>query len=379
MKALRTNTKDLIHLFLDDVPMMDVRAPVEYEQGAFPHAINLPLMSDDERQQVGTCYKQRGQQAAIELGHRLVCGSIKEQRISAWKAFAEAHPEGFLYCFRGGLRSKVTQQWLKEAGIDYPFVEGGYKAMRRFLIDTLAQESSARAFVILSGRTGTGKTKVIERTVQSIDLEGFANHRGSSFGRRVAPQPRQIDFENRLAIALLKQRRDTSGVLLIEDESRAIGCCHLPEALFHTMTRSPIVVVEEVMESRIETVIQDYVTDLLQEYQEAFGEEGFEQYADYMQASLQRVSKRLGGERYQVIQKQLTRALEAHRHQDDLSYHSIWIETLLSDYYDPMYDYQLDKKRDRVLFRGDRKEVFEWFSAQQGSLMASEERMVDHV
>ncbi|MGG6498484.1 UNVERIFIED_CONTAM: tRNA 2-selenouridine(34) synthase MnmH, partial [Bacteroidetes bacterium 56_B9] len=78
---------------------------------------NLPLMNDEERQMVGTCYKQRGQQAAIALGHSLVSGDIKRSRIDAWAAFARAHTQGVLYCFRGGLRSQISQQWLQdEAG-----------------------------------------------------------------------------------------------------------------------------------------------------------------------------------------------------------------------------------------------------------------------
>ena len=112
------NLSDFRHIFLNDVSMMDVRAPIEFAQGAFPGVVNLPLMNDEERQKVGTCYKQRGQEAAIALGHSLVSGETKNGRIAAWAAFAKAHPHGVLYCFRGGLRSQITQQWLQsEAGM----------------------------------------------------------------------------------------------------------------------------------------------------------------------------------------------------------------------------------------------------------------------
>src|SRR5687768_7482909 len=104
---------DYRSLFLNAVPMMDVRAPVEFAQAAFPGVVNRPLMDDGERQQVGTCYKQKGQQAAIALGHALVSGDTKRARIAAWAAFAQAHPDGVLYCFRGGLRSQIVQQWLQ--------------------------------------------------------------------------------------------------------------------------------------------------------------------------------------------------------------------------------------------------------------------------
>lgn len=90
---------DYRDIFLNDRPMMDARAPVEFIKGSFPGVINLPLMNDNERQRVGTCYKQEGQQAAITLGHQLVSGEIKAARIQAWAEFARAHPEGFCIVF----------------------------------------------------------------------------------------------------------------------------------------------------------------------------------------------------------------------------------------------------------------------------------------
>ena len=90
---------DYRDIFLNDRPMMDARAPVEFNKGAFPGVINLPLMNDHERQRVGTCYKQHGQQAAIVLGHQLVSGAVKAERIQAWADFARAHPDGCCIAF----------------------------------------------------------------------------------------------------------------------------------------------------------------------------------------------------------------------------------------------------------------------------------------
>src|SRR3990167_5983737 len=97
---MRDNTADYRDIFLNDLPMMDARAPVEFSKGAFPGVLNLPLMDDSERQRVGTCYKQHGQDAAIALGHQLVSGQVKAERVAAWAAFAKANPHGYLYCFR---------------------------------------------------------------------------------------------------------------------------------------------------------------------------------------------------------------------------------------------------------------------------------------
>ncbi|MCW8886962.1 MAG: tRNA 2-selenouridine(34) synthase MnmH [Motiliproteus sp.] len=363
----RPDSNDYLSLFLNDIPMMDVRAPIEYQKGAFPNTVNLPLMDDEEREKVGTCYKQDGQDAAIALGHQLVCGDLKQQRVESWKQFAEQNPDGYLYCFRGGLRSRVTQQWLAEAGIDYPFISGGYKAMRRFLIDHIEAEAKERDFVVISGRTGTGKTKVIDRVPQSIDLEGLANHRGSSFGRRVTPQPSQIDFENSLAIALLKLRQSTPGMLMVEDESVSIGSAHVPSELFETMKRSPLVVLEESMEVRIDTVIEDYVEGLSEEYIAHYGEEGMDRYGDYMLAGMDRIRKRLGAERYQQIKAMMAEALSEQQQSGDLEKHRAWIEALLDQYYDRMYDYQLSKKQERVVFKGDRQAIVDWFQDNRQS------------
>ena len=167
---------DYRDIFLNDRPMMDTRAPVEFAKGAFPGVINLPLMTDDERQRVGTCYKQQGQQAAIVLGHELVSGRIKAERIEQWARFAQANQQGYLYCFRGGLRSQIVQQWLKtEAGIDYPRVGGGYKAMRTFLLETVEQAATQCDFVLLGERTGTCKPEVLGHLNSALPPDWHAN------------------------------------------------------------------------------------------------------------------------------------------------------------------------------------------------------------
>ena len=104
-------------IFSKDTPLLDVRSPVEFAKGSLPAAVNAPLMEDTEREAVGICYQQSGQAAAIKLGHELVSGAIKEARVARWKQFAEANPQGALFCFRGGLRSAISQQWLSDVGI----------------------------------------------------------------------------------------------------------------------------------------------------------------------------------------------------------------------------------------------------------------------
>ncbi len=356
----RPDTDDYRQLFLDDAPMMDMRAPAEFAHGAFPSAQSLPLMTDEERAQVGICYKHEGQAAAIELGHKLVAGETREQRLGEWLAFARAHPNGYLYCFRGGLRSQTVQQWLRDAGVDYPLVLGGYKAMRRFLIDELGRAVAAADLVLIGGRTGVGKTRVIERLDRAVDLEGLARHRGSAFGQLLDPQPSQIDFENALSIALLKQLADGDHRLYLEDEGRLIGRVSLPDVLRERMAIAPLAIVEEPIERRVEAVLDDYVVDLGERYARRHGDEGAELHRKKLQDDLLRIRKRLGGALQQSVSAMMDAAFDRQAGTGSLDGHREWIRVLLQDYYDPMYDYQLSRRAGERLFSGDRDAVVEW-------------------
>ncbi len=357
----RPDTDDYLALFLNDTPLMDVRAPVEFTKGSFPLALNAPLMNDEERHRVGICYKDKGQEQAIVLGHQLVSGDIKAARIDAWKRFALQNPDGYLFCFRGGLRSRLTQQWLRDAGIEYPLIAGGYKALRRFLIDQLEAVVARETFTLVSGRTGTGKTRLLNNLPNSVDLEGIANHRGSSFGRQITPQPTQIDFENRLSIALLKTAHQPHKNIVLEDEGHLVGRCCLPESLRVRMMAAPMMVLERPIEERIAIIKEDYVVGMISDFIGRDGEEaGWLNFRDYLLSALERLRKRLGGGRYADLKASMEAALESQRNSGDLGGHDAWIQALLKDYYDPMYDYQLSQKQGRVVVIGSPDTLLNW-------------------
>ncbi len=358
MTDKRPDTSDFARIFRAGVAMLDVRAPVEFAGGSFPGAVNIPLLNDEERAAVGTMYKEHGQQAAIALGQQLVNGATKEARVAAWRDFTRAHPDGYLFCFRGGLRSQIAQQWLAEAGVAYPRVTGGYKAMRRFLLDALEDTVAKRDFIVISGHTGTGKTGVLHQLPRAVDLEGLANHRGSSFGGRIGGQPSQIDFENALAIRLL--RSDGDAPIFIEDESRLVGRCALPQCLIDKIATAPVVVLEEPLEKRIAAVQKDYVTGLCAEYRATYGEEGFSLFAEFLRTSLYRIRKRLGPQRHKDISTALDAALAAQAESGDVSLHRQWIGALLTQYYDPQYAYHMERRGNPPLFSGDSAAVLEF-------------------
>ncbi len=346
---------DLESLFLRGTALLDVRAPVEFAQGAFPGSVNLPLLNDEERHQVGLCYKTRGQDAAIELGNRLVAGETRRQRIDAWYQHLKQRDDVALYCFRGGLRSRITQQWLYEqTGERFPLVKGGYKAMRQFLLATLERHTAEMPCLLLSGRTGSGKTRLLQTLAHKIDLEGLYHHRGSVFGRHVDDQPGQIDIENALAIELLKQQRQGRPTLVLEDEGVCIGGRRIPECLFQRMKQAPVIVLEVDFAQRVDIIFDEYVVQSCAEYQRALGaENGRQGWADGLLLSIDKIRKRLGGKAHGEIRALMLDALNAPPGHDDLSRHKQWIARLLQDYYDPMYDYQLSKKAQRIVFRGD--------------------------
>lgn len=352
-------------LFLRDVALLDVRAPVEFAEGSFPNAQNLPLLTDAERHAVGLCYKQQGPAAATALGHHHVNGPTREARLQQWIEWHNRNPRGCLYCFRGGMRSGLVQEWLAEAGIIVPRVTGGYKALRRFLIDTLEETAQTLPFVLLSGRSGTGKTRVIEKLApDAIDLEALARHRGSAFGRRPGGQPTQIDFENALAIQLLRlqsrQDRDRARPIVLEDESKLVGHRLVPPVLYRQMKASPRVFIEEPLESRVQITLEDYVVGPLDEYVQHHGElQAQSRLGAELLASLDRIRNRLGGARHQELRAEMEAALQQQANTGSREGHRGWIRALLSEYYDPLYEHALRRQGPIAapLFVGTRAEV----------------------
>lgn len=361
---------DFDRLFLARTPLLDLRAPLEFSRGAFPGATNLPLLDDRERHEVGLRYKQAGAEAALRLGHRLVSGDVRSARLAAWCAWADAHPDGVIYCWRGGQRSTIVDAWMTAEGRARPRVAGGYKALRQHLLGVLDRVAPALPLRVLGGRTGTGKTRILERIPRSLDLEGLAQHRGSAFGARAAPQPPPAGFENALAIRLLELAADGMAPVAVEDESRNIGRLSLPESLTGNMAASPIVLVEAALEDRVTITLEDYIIAGLRERQVTHGEDAFPVFADWLRGALSRIRKRLGGVRHQELSVMLDAALDSQAATGDATAHRAWITRLLTEYYDPMYDYQLRQKAHRVVFSGDAAAVTEWLTdevAQAGS------------
>src|SRR5690606_7985091 len=169
-----------------------------------------------------------GQDAAGALGYEITATTLP-QRVQAWREVAACGPTA-VTCWRGGLRSKLTVEFIGDPNVAQVF--GGYKAVRAHLVHEMQQVLNRRTLVVLAGLSGAGKTRLLRalRTpvVQVIDLESQARHRGSSFGATAETQPSQQTFENAVAAAIVL---GTASVVLVEDESRYVGRRTLPAAL----------------------------------------------------------------------------------------------------------------------------------------------------
>ena len=362
MSKREIEISELKDLFKKDCPFIDVRAPIEYAQGHLPGALNLPILNDQERAQVGTIYKEQGQKAAIDLGHQLVSGPHKENRVKAWIEFLHKNPDAILYCFRGGLRSQITRDWISNQGIERPLLKGGYKAARKFLIDEIDRVSEQKSFLVVTGPTGSGKTTLLgeaQRFSSTIDLEKLANHRGSAFGGFETPQPSQANFENNMAVSLLRtdHKQKPEIPLLVEDESRLIGHLSLPEKFFQKMRASEVIWIEENLESRVVHVFNDYIKEPHESGRLA------ETLIRYKKAVLN-ISKKLGGARARELLEIIDSAEIKRIQSGDPKGHLEWIEKLLVFYYDPAYLSSLERRQVKCRFRGSRNDCLEYLFAQ---------------
>jgi tRNA 2-selenouridine synthase len=244
--------------------------------------------------------------------------------------------------------------------------------MRRWLTDSTDQLIGKTPLLLLGGPTGAAKTRILNEGNRgapipgSVDLEGLANHRGSAFGRRVTEQPTQIGFELALGIQLLKHRYAGHQKLLLEDEGRLIGRCALPLSLQTARQDADWIQLDASVDARVEHSYENYILQNLEELMIQDAARGFERFATGLLESLERIQRRLGGQRYAALKAVMQDALAAHERGNPET-HKTWIGELLTGYYDPMYDYQMNNRTKPPLFRGTEQEVVEYLLQSEGA------------
>jgi len=240
-----------------NIPLVDVRSPGEYEHGHIPRAHNIPLFNNDERAQVGTVYKQKSKEAAIELGYVIVEPKLtyyieEALKIAPNKVIA-------IHCWRGGMRSQSFAQHLHDNGFVKVYViEKGYKAFRNFALSFFENNFTLK---IIGGYTGSGKTDVLRYLhdcgEQMLDLEGLAHHKGSAFGAiGEKEQPTVEQFQNNLFGELFKL--DMKKPIWVEDESSSIGKVFIPQPFFIQMREQTVYFLDISVSERAKYLVGTY-------------------------------------------------------------------------------------------------------------------------
>jgi tRNA 2-selenouridine synthase len=261
----------------DNIPVIDVRSPSEYEAGHIPGSICIPLFDDIERAAVGTRYKKEGRIPAILEGLKLSASTMSFKLEQALKSAKNG--KLLVHCWRGGMRSE-SMAWLFSLGdIETEVLDGGYKSYRHYILESLSRKSN---MIVLGGMTGSSKTHILkylkESNHQVIDLEGLANHKGSAFGSLgQPPQPSTEHFAN----LLFNKWRNTDHnfPFWVEDESRNIGSVFMPEKFYLNMQDTPAIILMMDLKTRLPRLMQEYTS----------------YPPEILISSISKISKRLGG------------------------------------------------------------------------------------
>ena len=240
--------------------IIDVRSPSEFNEDHIPSAINLPVLDDEERKKIGIIYKKKSPFEAKVLGSSLVTKNISEYLIKKLKNKNGAWKPR-VYCWRGGQRSRALCLLMQEIGWRVNQLEGGYKFYRNDIQKKLQKLSPKLKIILISGKTGTGKTKLLNQIKsnngQILDLEGIANHKGSLLGRDLKNnQPSQKLFESLLYDAL--KNTNLKKNIYLEAESSKIGNLHIPQSLWKKMLISKKINIETTLENRVKFLLNDY-------------------------------------------------------------------------------------------------------------------------
>lgn len=308
-----------------DVPspydeIIDVRAPSEFAEDHIPGAINLPVLDNAERAEVGTLYKQVSTFQARKVGAAMVSGNIS-RHLEEHFAHKEKDYRPLVYCWRGGQRSGSLATVLVQVGWRVTLLQGGYKTYRTHVRQQLQDLPTQFTYQILAGSTGTGKTHVLrhlaQQKAQVLDLEGLAQHRGSLLGALwEISQPTQKYFESLLLEQF--QQFDPKEPVWVEAESNKIGQVYIPQPLWQKMQQAEGIEIQMPLDGRIKHLLEEYPHLVT--------------HPEVLKTKLQQLKSRHG-----------KKQLEEWNHLIDTQQWETLIGMLLEQHYDPSYTHSFHR------------------------------------
>lgn len=304
-------------LKLKNYILIDVRSPKEYSEELIPGAINIPSLLDEERAEVGTAYVRISKEKAKEIGIEKISKRLPTI-FREINELSKKYDKLIFYCARGGMRSSTLEVLFNSLGYKTLKLEGGYKAYRQYILNNLSSKNENIKYIVIHGRTGEGKTKILEKLQEKgysvLNLEKLANHKGSFFGGLCEDKKQsQKRFDGEIFNHLLN---NTKGYFLVESESKRIGDLYIPEPIYNSILTGTHIFVKTTMKNRIKNILEDYANASIKELEDC----------------LLKVAKYISKEKYN-------------------KYHSLLLENklaelseiLMKEYYDPLYDKGIDK------------------------------------
>ena len=293
--------------------LVDIRSPQEFEEFHIPGAVNVPLFDNEEKRLIGYVYRNRGVEKAKELGEEIAKRKL-EEFYRTFKELKEKYENVIVYCWRGGMRSQGMCEAMSSMGLDLFRLRGGYRAYRQFILKDMERIMEDIRFLVLTGKTGVGKTKVLRelkrRGYPVLDLEDLAKDRGSVFGSvGIKSQVSQKMFDPLLYEEL---RKIGKGLVFVEDESRRIGNLYIPDPVWEKKNEGIYVEVKASLERRVENILEDYTS-----------EEGWEEEA---LEAVKKIKKYLGPQRFEYLMEKF----------EEKDYREI-VRFLIEEYYDRKY------------------------------------------
>ncbi|MBS4535993.1 tRNA 2-selenouridine(34) synthase MnmH [Clostridium sp. D2Q-14] len=304
-----------------NIVYIDVRSPKEYNEDTIPEAINIPVLDDNEREKIGYTYNHISKEKAQRMGLEYASKKLVNYYDKV-KEILKEDKVVILFCYRGGMRSTSIAQILDIMNLPIYIIDGGYKEYRNFVINHLKNYKNKFKYIVLHGYTGVGKTKALVNLQNKghgiLDLENMAQNSGSVFGNIFYNNPSngQKKFESLLLDKFMNLKEK---YIFVESESKRIGNAIMPDFLYNDIQNGYHVLLSTHIDNRVDIIAEDYLNNKFNN-------------TELVINAIRKLKKRLGKENVQKLEEEFLK-----------NNYKYVIKELMLNYYDPLYDYSINK------------------------------------